>query len=63
MEARKDGVCGISEVVLCCWGGMSTLGRWLWMSQRTMGNIPDILMRDNLDDFYAKESIEGRWEA
>ena len=29
VERRKDGVCGISEVVLCCWGEMSILGQLL----------------------------------
>lgn len=30
-----------------------------------MGNIPDILMRDNLDDYYAEKSKgeDGRHEA
>ena len=37
VEGRKDGVCGISEVVLCSWGEMSTgLGQLLQMSYSTM---------------------------
>lgn len=31
VEGRKDGMCGINKVMLCCWGEMSTPGQLLQM--------------------------------
>ena len=52
VEGGQDGMSGISEIVLSCWDEMSVPEQLGKMKCSTVGDIPDIFMRANMNPCY-----------